>query len=103
MERELWPRSDHLVQAVGAAVRRKDVTYQPAILVPVLLWAALHDRPISRACRPCHRSTTTSRPIRLPSPATMSRRLRSIAVAAVLRRLEDRLRAARPPGLVQVI
>ena len=103
MERELWPRLYHLVQEVGAAVRQKGVTYQPALIVTVLLWAALHDRSVAWACDERNWSTTTLRPVELPAPATMSRRLRSIAVAAVLRALEERLRAARPPALVQVI
>src|SRR6185503_12885545 len=50
-----------------------------------------------------HWSATTLRPARLPSPATMSRRTRSHAVAAVLRLVEERLRGLRPPALVQVI
>jgi DDE family transposase len=103
MERELWPRLYHLVEEVGAAVRQKGVTYQPALIVLILLWAALHDRPVEWACDGRNWSTTTLRPIALPAPSTMSRRLRSVAVAVVLRALEERLRAARPPALVQVI
>ena len=103
MERELWPPLYRLVQQVAATVRQKDVTFQPGHIVTVLLWAALHDRPVGWACRERNWSTTTLRPVRLPSPATLSRRLRSIAVAVVLRELERRLREAVPPGWVQVI
>lgn len=103
MERELWPRVYHLVEEVGGAVRQKGVTFQPTVVAMVLLWAALHDRPVAWACRPSSWATTTLRPIRLPSAATMSRRARSIAVAAVLRAAEARLRDARPPALVQAI
>ena len=49
MERELWPPLYRLLQEVAATVRQKDVTYQPSIVVAVLLWAALHDRPIKWA------------------------------------------------------
>ncbi len=52
MERELWPPLDRPLQEVAATVRQKDATYQPGIIVAVLLWAALHDRPISWACNP---------------------------------------------------
>lgn len=103
MERELWPRLYHLVETVGATVRQKNVTYQPALIVLVLLWAALHDRPIAWACWGRNWSTTTLRPVRLPSAATMSRRLRSQAVAAVLHAVEERLRETEPPGWVHVI
>ena len=103
MERELWPRLYRLIQDVGAAVRQKDVTYQPALIVTVLLWAAAHDRSVSWACRPRNWSSTTLRPAQLPSASTMSRRLRSQAVAAVLRALEGRLREAEPPGLIHAI
>jgi hypothetical protein len=103
MERELWPRLYRLIQAVGATVRQKDVTYQPAMIVMAFLWAALHDRPTGWACRPRNWSSTALRPARLPSASTMSRRLRSQAVAAVLRALEDRLREAERPGLIHAI
>jgi hypothetical protein len=58
------------------------------VLVAVLLWAALHDRPVSWACQPRHWSTTTLRPPRLPSAATMSRRIDGVAVGLLLRVLE---------------
>jgi hypothetical protein len=93
----------HLVRSVGADVRQKSVTYQPHLIVLVLLWAALHDRPISWACDQANWATTTLRPAGIPSGATMSKRLRSQAVAAVLRAVEDRLRRAAPPGLVHAI
>src|SRR3954452_12488453 len=78
MERELWPRLYRLAQEAAAAVRQKGVSYQPGLIVTVLLWAAIHDRPIAWACRPAHWSTTSLRPARLPSPSTMSRRARSL-------------------------
>jgi hypothetical protein len=56
-------------------------------VVEVFLWAALHDRPVAWACRPA----SWSGPRRtLPSPATMSRRLRSLGVLVRLRRLLGR-------------
>jgi hypothetical protein len=102
MERELWPPLYRLLQEVAATVRQKGVTYQPGLVVAVLLWAALHDRPMKWACDPRNWDTRL-RPLALPSPATMSRRLDEIAVAVILRALEDRLRQSRPPELVLVI
>jgi hypothetical protein len=103
MKRELWPRLYHLVHSAGTDVRQKSVTYQPHIIALVLLWAALHDRPMSWACREANWATTALRPAGIPSEATMSKRLGSQAVAAVLRTVEDRLRGAVPPGLVHAI
>src|SRR5262245_47344765 len=98
MERELWPPLYRLVSEVAAAVRQKGVTYQPGVVVAVLLWAALHDRPVAWACDGRHWDTPL-RPVSLPSPATMSRRLDDVAVAVVLRGTEDRLRGSRGPDL----
>lgn len=102
MERELWPPLYRSLLDVAADVRQKGTTYQPGLIVAVLLWAALHDRPIQGACDPRNWHTPL-RPIKLPSPATMSRRLGDIAVAVILRAMERRLRESRPPDLVQVI
>jgi hypothetical protein len=102
MERELWPPLYRLVTEVAASVRQKGVTYQPGVIALVLLWAALHDRPLEWACDERNWGTRL-RPFALPSRSTMSRRLNDIAVAVVLRRVEDRLRESRPPGLVQAI
>jgi hypothetical protein len=92
MERELWPLLYHHVQQLAKDFSQKYVRYQPWVLVAVLLWAALHDRPVSWACAVRHWSTTRLRPAQLPSPAVMSRRLDGLAVGAFLRLLEQRLR-----------
>jgi len=102
MERELWPRLYRIVREVDASIRQKSVRYQPGIILAVYSWAVLHDRPTSWACDPRNWGDAT-RPGWLPSPATMSRRLRSLAVAACLRAVEARLRGAGPPDLVRVI
>jgi DDE family transposase len=100
MERELWPLLYRLLQSVAKDFHQKNVTYQPWILVAVLLWAALHDRPLSWACKEQHWSTTRLRPVQLPSPATLSRRLYSVATGLFLRALEQRLRDSDEPQLV---
>jgi Transposase DDE domain len=103
MERELWPRIYHTVMATGTAIRQAHVTFQPHIIVLTLLWAALHDRPQGWACRPENWSTTTLGPAGWPSESTLSRRLKSLAVGALMRALADRLRDALPPRLVQAL
>ena len=104
MERELWPPLYRLVAEVASDFDQKYVRHQPGVLVLVLLWAALHDRPASWACRPAHWDTAgTARPPRLPSASTLSRRVDSVAVGLVWRAVEARLRGAGHPALVAVV
>jgi hypothetical protein len=103
MEGELW-------QGLQRARRRVAlVHHEPpnnhftdARIVEVLLWACLHDRPISWACQathwPPHRRTQE-----LPSPATMSRRLRTLSVLFFLAAIEALLRAEHPQCLVKSV
>jgi hypothetical protein len=103
MERELWPRLYHLVMEVGPALRLSDVTYQPHIIVLVWLWAALHDRPVNWACDEKNWATTRLRPATLPDPSTLSRRLRRVDTAMLMRAVVDRVRQEGDPHLVAVI
>lgn len=99
MERELWPLLYRAVQEVANDFRQKYVSYQPWVLVAVLLWAALHDRPLAWACQPRHWSTTKLRPHRLPHRSTVSRRIDGLTVGAFLSELERRLRDRMPLSL----
>jgi len=103
MERELWPRLYHLIMEVGQTLRLIDVSFQPHIIVLVFFWAALHERPVKWACNPRHWSTTTLRPGRLPSPSTLSRRLRRVDTAMLMRALVERLRQGEDPRLIALI
>jgi hypothetical protein len=71
-------------------------------IVKVYYWSAISDRPASWACRkqswPVH---LRKRP--LPSPATLSRRLRSPSVLALLDAPERRVTAPAGPGLFWMI
>src|SRR6188474_2615160 len=71
-------------------------------IVKVYYWSVIHDRPTSWACDkknwPIH---LRKRP--LPSPATMSRRLRWPCVVALLDALERRVIAPKEPGLFWMI
>jgi hypothetical protein len=103
MERELWPLLYRAVRDEGSRVSQKYARYQPWVPALVLLWAALHDRPVRWACDRRNWSTTRLRPDPLPAASTVSRRLRSQAVAAVLRAVEGRWRAAGRPWLVAAV
>jgi hypothetical protein len=100
MERELWPPLYHLLRDAAKDFRQKYVQYQPWVLVALMLWAALHDRPVSWACQRRHWSTTTLKPHHLPSPSVLSRRLDSVGVGLLWRALEQRLRDTGQPALV---
>jgi hypothetical protein len=93
MERELWPLLYRLLREVAQDFRQKYVQIPPWTLVAVLLWAALHDRPICWACDPRNWSTTPLRPGRLPSPATMSRRVYRVGTGLLWHALQQRLQA----------
>ena len=103
MERELWHPLYRLLKEVAKDFRQKYVQIQPWVLVAVMLWAALHDRPVSWACQRRHWSTTTLKPWRLPSPSTMSRRIDGVAVGLLGRALERRLRDSGRPALVAFV
>ena len=103
MERELWPPVYHIIMTTGAELRQAHVTYQPHVVILAFGWAALHDRPVGWAACERNWSTTTLRPAGVPSSSALSRRLRSLAVGVLMRRLADRLRGLVPPWLVQVL
>lgn len=91
MERDLWLA---VVSLVRSRPRRRPprCRFTDGDIVLILLWAALHDRPISWACRvsswPIHRRGRT-----LPDASTMSRRLRTPSVKVLLEEIEAALRA----------
>jgi hypothetical protein len=103
MERELWPVLYPLLRDAGAGFSQKYAQHPVWVIVAVLLWAALHDRPLGWACDPRNWSTTPLRPARLPSPATVSRRLRGLAVGLLLRAVEQRLRDTGRQALVSYL
>jgi hypothetical protein len=102
MERELWPILYCTVRAVARDFQQKYVQIPGWVLIVTLLWAALHDRPMSWACRTENWQTTHLRPPYLPSAATMSRRIDRVGIGLLWHAIEQRLRAASPaqPGLI---
>lgn len=100
MERELWPTLYRHVCVTAHEVQQKYVQIQPWIIVATMLWAALHDRPVSWACDPHNWSTTRLRPLRIPSEPTMSRRVDSVSTGLFWRQLEQHLRQSGQPALL---
>lgn len=104
MEGELWEVLYRITSDEGS--RRppaKRVKHSDATIVLVLLWAALHDRPVCWACRAdawagC---PAAQRPATLPSAATMSRRLRTVGTLQLLEQVLGRLAALATPALAR--
>lgn len=92
MERELWPILYRAVRGVAQDFDQKYVHIPCWVLVLTMLWAALHDRPVSWACQDANWNSTKLRPKRLPSAATMSRRIDKVAIGLLWRAVEQRLR-----------
>jgi len=95
MEDELWQALYPLVlEEHSRRPRGKRVRFNDAVILLVALWAVLHDRPISWACRARNwRNAPGGEPpwAALPSPATMSRRLRTVSVQLLLEQVFVRL------------
>src|SRR5262245_8723094 len=103
MERELWTIVYTKLKMVARRFHQKYVQHQPWRIAAVLLWAALHDRPVSWACAKRNWSTTRRKPGRLPSEATMSRRTRMTSFALFLSALADELKGTGPPAWELVV
>lgn len=86
MERERWlvlyARARKLSYSWGFGQR-----YSTACIVGVFLWAVVHDRPVSWACKSAHWPVDLNFGS-LPSQSTVSRRLRSEPVIKLLNLLE---------------
>ena len=79
------------------------MTFQPHIVLLTFFWAALHDRPVCWACNPRNWATTTLRPARLPSTSTMSRRLRRVDTAMLMRAVVAKIREEGDETLIAII
>jgi hypothetical protein len=103
MERELWPILYRTLVEVARDFVQKYVQIPGWVLVAVMLWAALHDRPVCWACDPGNWSTTRLRPGHLPSPATVSRRIHRVGAGLLWRALEQRLYASGQDSLLSFL
>ncbi len=90
MERELYRRLYLLAYDNAKGRRTKHVVFSDHKIVMVYLWAVLHDRPVSWACR-AESWPASAHDQWLPSPATMSRRLRRSSIQELLDRVEAAL------------
>jgi len=103
MERELWKVVYTKLKKVARYFDQKYVQLQPWRIAAVLLWAALHDRPVCRACDKRNWSTTRRKPGQLPSEATVSRRAQKTSFALFLNRVAAELKGDGPPAWELVV
>ena len=87
MEDRLWTMVCEMVPADKPGVRQK---YSSREILLVMVWAALHDRPISWACE-SENWPERRRPQRLPHPSTVSRRRRQAGVQELLMACHERV------------
>lgn len=101
MERGIW---NVLMEAMRRVRPRSPVraAYSNRDVLAVLLWAALHDRPISWACRRSNWPAAAWRR-RLPDQSTMSRRLREPALLDDLLTLIARAQREVPDAAVLAV
>jgi hypothetical protein len=103
MERELWKVVYTALKKVARRFDQKYVQLQPGRIAAVLVWAALHDRPVSWACQKRNWTTTRRKPGRLPSEATVSRRVKKTSFALFLNRVAAELKGDGKPAWELVI
>jgi hypothetical protein len=90
MEHQLWLAIVAVLRQIDKSRPRTDVRFSDQRIVEVFYWAVLHDRPLSWAAEK-HNWPIWLRRHPLPSCSTLSRRLRSQRVVALLRLLDQRL------------
>jgi hypothetical protein len=102
MEYQLWLSIIAVLSAMGKPRSAARFDFSDEDIVKVFFWSVIHDRPVSWACQsrnwPLH-----CRRRALPSPPTMSRRLRQASVLALLNALETRVVAPQEPGIFWMI
>jgi Transposase DDE domain len=102
MEHQLWKLIVAVLSTLDNPRTPNRFDFSDEDIVKVYYWSVICDRPTSWACQKPHWPLhLRKRP--LPSPATMSRRLRSPAVVALLDALERRVIAPTGPGLFWMI
>ena len=99
MERQLWKTIVQLIQEINKQKGSPRCQFSSVAILKVWFWAVIHDRPVSWACQRCNWSIWDRR-MKLPSNATMSRRLRSKTVVGLLAEVEKRLLRCNQNGTI---
>jgi hypothetical protein len=102
MQRDVWARCVRLVQRFATPSPNRRYCFSEADILLVYFWANEQGRPIYWACDPAHWPDAL-RPARLPSAATMSRRLRGPAVTARIEAIRRHLQRGQRRGLCSLL
>src|SRR5688500_13061883 len=102
MEHQLYQSIVALLADLHKGRKPTRYDFSDGDIVKVYYWSVIHDRSTSWACHPRH-WPLYHRPTKLPSPATMSRRLRQSSVRHLLQALERRVVAPQTTGLFWMI
>lgn len=101
MEREIWAVVTRAIKRLPPT-RPRGAVYTDREVLAVVAWAALHDRPISWACKRCNWPRQAWRR-RLPDQSTMSRRLRWPEVLASTDELIDIIQRRRSASSILLV
>ena len=102
MEHQLWKAIVAVLTELGNPRKSTSFDFSDEDIVKVYYWSVIHDRSVAWACRQKHWPIhLRKRP--LPSPTTMSRRLRSGTVVGLLDALERRVLAPTGSNLFWMI
>jgi len=102
MEAKVYRAVVALLMTIAHARRRARQRFDDRVIIMIYLWSVINDRPLSWACEP-HNWPRDLLDRELPSPSTMSRRLRTLGVLQLLERLLHALSDRTPLPLVKTI
>src|SRR5215217_6500237 len=102
MEGRIFQLLSTFIRTLGKTHSFKGKQFSDANIVITYLWAVLWDRPVSWACQ-LQNWPATCQWMRLPTPSTMSRRLRSIGVLTLIEQVQSALGELFPSGLCKLI
>jgi hypothetical protein len=102
MERQLWKLIVGILASLDKPRNRRFFEFDDETIVKVWYWSVIHDRPVSWACRRVNWPLDLRKRL-LPSSTTMSRRLRTVTVRALLDALEKRVVVPQQPGMFWMI
>ena len=102
MEGQLWVLIVAILPSISKRRKRTREDFSDEDIVKVFYWSVIHDRPVSWACQRRNWPLYLRRQ-KLPSNTTMSRRLRTASVVALLDALERRVTSPCRPHLYWMI
>jgi DDE family transposase len=97
MEHQLWKAIVAVLLTVDKRRKTTDEDYSDEQIVATYYWAVVHDRPVSWACQSRNWPPHLRRK-KPPSSSTMSRRMRTRSVIALLNALEQRVLPPQGPS-----